>query len=240
MIQKEKMQSLGPVLFGLIIVLEVVIFWGQSIIYTVYPKAYFTEKNISRNLTAYANQNESEFVLNEMVTEIPDLKNLTVENMDVQTNECSIEAELVLKKSKYVDITYHFLIAYEKSGTSNWKITSLRSRVDSSPEDLTGTWEGSISQEEDFFHSAFSYRLYYEIDATDPENIYGIVRAVDRMGAEPEDTVNFTGVWNEESCTLNVLLERPITQNQFGAGALYYDPYDNCLKSNSVSYEKTE
>lgn len=231
----------GIILFLIIIVMEIIIFWGTDIMTLAIPNSYFTEQNIRKDIKKLMRNSEESFILNEKATEpfsAEYLGKLTIESKDIQENRCDIEISTSWEGSKNIEVEYTFSVVYTREEGKQWKIVSFKSNPNGLSEGLLGSWEGNISHEGDFFTAKYNYDLVYQFERIEGDTIYGTVTACDRFGTEADDSVAFTATWNARNCVMSIVLERPVSSKGFDAGNLYYDPVEGVLRSESVVYEK--
>ena len=231
----------GILLFLIIIMSEIIMFWGTDITTWIMPNSYFTEQNIRTDIKSIMRRNEEMFLLNEKAAEpfaAGYLGKLSIDSKEIQGNRCDLEVSTNWEGSKNIQVEYKFSIVYTREEGKQWKIVSFKSNPNGLAEGLIGSWEGNISHDGDFFTAKYNYDLEYVFERMEGETIYGTVTARDCFRVEPDDTVPFTASWNPRTCVISIVLERPITAQGFGAGDLCYDPVDGVLKSESVIYEK--
>jgi len=238
----EKKEKMGLGIFLVIILLEIIVFWGTDITTIVMPKTYFTEQNIRKDIVTVMKYNKDMFLLNEKASSYMNnsyFGKLTIDSVELDGKRCNVTASSYWEGSGEVEIEYKFKILYSRENGTRWSIINFKPEANGLADGLLGSWEGNIAREEDFFNTAFNYDLEYRFERVEGDVVYGTVLAYDRLGASGDDSVAFTATWNSRNCALNVILERSITKDSLNAGDLFYDPVEGVLKSNSTVYKKS-
>ncbi len=235
-----KREKTGIIIFLIIIFIEIIAFWGRDILTMIIPKSYFTESNISKDIKRKVATEESMFVLNEEATFTKNTFGvMEIESIEVEEDRCEVDLSVEWEGAEPLDIVYDMSLVYQKEGLGRWKISTFRVTPVASPEGLIGTWAGNVSQEEDFFNSAYNYDIEFRFESVDGNTLTGTVLAYDRLGTEEDDAVPFVAVWNDRTATVSITAERGITTQAFGISDKQFDPEEGALKSGNA-YRKVD